>query len=194
MFVTKRLLNNNRKNSLSERGSNPLYPAHQPTQHNNVNYVKHVCMYVRTFVRMYCVFVCVCMVVRTLCVCVCVCVCVRVCVCNYFSAWSAPPLLIYTLTPLFTRSARIEPICHMRTMKVQTSLRILAIWSGLPFLLMSITESIDYVSGQRKPWSDCANAQADLGLRCPLVRWGTFSNVAWHVCVLLAITIQISRY
>ena len=37
------------------------------------------------------------------------------------------------------------------------------IWS----LFIHSIVSNDSVSGQRRPWSDCADAQADLGLRCP---------------------------
>ena len=33
-------------------------------------------------------------------------------------------------------------------------------------LIHSIVSN-DSVSGQRRPWSDCADAQADLGIRCP---------------------------
>ena len=34
----------------------------------------------------------------------------------------------------------------------------------------------DSVSGQWRPWSDCANVQSDLGLRCPHMPADTFSH------------------
>ena len=36
------------------------------------------------------------------------------------------------------------------------------------------------VSGQWRPWSDCADAQADLGLRCPLYARRRF-RMAWSI-------------
>ena len=41
-----------------------------------------------------------------------------------------------------------------------------------PFIISLV--SSDYVSGQRRPWSDCASAQSDLGLRCPHMPEDTF--------------------
>ena len=38
--------------------------------------------------------------------------------------------------------------------------------------------SNDFVSGQWRPWSDCADAQADLGLRCPHMPENTYSHGA----------------
>ena len=38
-------------------------------------------------------------------------------------------------------------------------------------------------SGQGRPWSDCADAQADLGLRCPHMLEDTFSLGAAHILV-----------
>ena len=40
--------------------------------------------------------------------------------------------------------------------------------------------SYDSVSGQRRPRSDCADAQADLGLRCSHVPEDMFSHDAAH--------------
>ena len=48
--------------------------------------------------------------------------------------------------------------------KIQISMRIRAVWSRHSTTCTTI--SIDFVSGQRRPWSACANAQADQGLRC----------------------------
>ena len=39
----------------------------------------------------------------------------------------------------------------------------------------------DSASGQRRPWSDCADAQADLGLRCSHMPEDTLSHGAVHV-------------
>ena len=36
----------------------------------------------------------------------------------------------------------------------------------------------DFASGQGRPWSDCADAQSDLGLHCPHMRENTFSHGA----------------
>ena len=42
-------------------------------------------------------------------------------------------------------------------------------------LIHSIVSN-DSVRGKRRPWSDCADAQADLGLRCPHMLEDTFSH------------------
>ena len=39
--------------------------------------------------------------------------------------------------------------------------------NGICYTLIYSTLSNDSVSGQRRPRSDCADAQSDLGLRCP---------------------------
>ena len=47
-----------------------------------------------------------------------------------------------------------------------------------PFIHSTISN--DSFSGHRWPWSDCADAQADLGHRCPLISEDTFSPGASH--------------
>ena len=43
--------------------------------------------------------------------------------------------------------------------------------------------SNDSVGGHRRPWSDCADAQADLGLCCPHLPEDTFSRIKAQVIV-----------
>ena len=47
---------------------------------------------------------------------------------------------------------------------------------GIFFPLIHTMMTNDFVSGQRRPWSDYANAQAHLGLRCPHMLKDTFSH------------------
>ena len=47
---------------------------------------------------------------------------------------------------------------------------------GICFPFIYSVVSNESVSGQRRPWSDCADAQADLGLCCPHMPEGTFSH------------------
>ena len=49
---------------------------------------------------------------------------------------------------------------------------------GLHSLIIHSVVSSDSVSGLWRPWTDCANAQADLGLRCPHVPEDKFSHGA----------------
>ena len=44
---------------------------------------------------------------------------------------------------------------------------------------------IDSVSRQWRPWSACPFAQADLGLHCLQIAYGSFSCIACHNCMLL---------
>ena len=52
---------------------------------------------------------------------------------------------------------------------------------GIYSLLIHSVVFSNFVSGQRKSWSDCAEAQADLGLCCPLMPEDMFSYGAAHV-------------
>ena len=45
---------------------------------------------------------------------------------------------------------------------------------GSPFIHSVVFN--DFISGQWRPWSDCMNVQADLGLRCPHMPKDTFSH------------------
>ena len=52
--------------------------------------------------------------------------------------------------------------------------------SGLYSPLIHSMVSNNSVSGQWRPWSDCADAQADLGLRCPHMPEDVFFRTARH--------------
>ena len=67
--------------------------------------------------------------------------------------------------------------------------------SNLSILRLSTytTLFIDSISGKRRPWSACANAQADLGLRCPQIAFRCFSCIAHHIftgkyCLIYQVT------
>ena len=53
--------------------------------------------------------------------------------------------------------------------------------------MMYFIVSNDSASGQRRPWSDCADAQADLGLRWLPMPEGTFWHGAAHVTYILVL-------
>ena len=52
---------------------------------------------------------------------------------------------------------------------------------GICSLLKHSLVSNDSFCGQRRTWSDCADAQSDLGLRCPHMPKDMFSHGADHV-------------
>ena len=52
---------------------------------------------------------------------------------------------------------------------------------GLCSAFIHSVVSNDYVSGQWRPWSDCAKAQSDLGLRCPHTLKPTFTHGAAYL-------------
>ena len=49
-----------------------------------------------------------------------------------------------------------------------------------PFVY-SVVLSSESIIGYRRTWSDCANAQSDLGLRCPYISQGPFSCSTYHM-------------
>ena len=63
----------------------------------------------------------------------------------------------------------LRPLCHIRIAQVQMSVHIRAILSGHSLFVDIYTIVIDCVSGQRRPRSACAFAQADQGLHCPQI-------------------------
>ena len=54
--------------------------------------------------------------------------------------------------------------------------------------------SDDSVSGQRRPRSDCADAQADLGLRCPHMPEDAFSHGEAHIYIISYTKLQESNF
>ena len=55
----------------------------------------------------------------------------------------------------------------MWTVKVQMSVPIRAVWWGHSLFVDMYYSIHCYGRGQRRPWSDCVNGQADQGLHCP---------------------------
>ena len=55
---------------------------------------------------------------------------------------------------------------------------------GICYRLVHFTVSNDYVRGQRRLWSDCADAQADLSLYCPHMPGDTFLHGAAHIMAI----------
>ena len=55
--------------------------------------------------------------------------------------------------------------------------RMRKVSSGICAPLIHSIVSNDFVNGQQRPWSDCADAQAYLGRRCPHIPEDTFSHL-----------------
>ena len=100
-------------------------------------------------------------------------------------------LCIRCINPTFARSWRIHLMGRVKQKKAPSNTRNMR-WlrsscecakyqPGLCSPFMQSKESNDSVSGQWRPWSDCADAQADLGLRCPHMPEGTFSHGTAHI-------------
>ena len=53
----------------------------------------------------------------------------------------------------------------------------------------------DSVSGQRRPRSDCTDAQSDLGLRCPHMRGNILSQGLLHIlCIVFVLNAVSSKF
>ena len=68
---------------------------------------------------------------------------------------------------IMMRNVAKRPLCHLRTAIVHMCVRTVPSDLDILCSLTYTTVSRDSVSGLRRPRSACANAQADLGLRCP---------------------------
>ena len=63
---------------------------------------------------------------------------------------------------------------NMHQMRIFRSSRACAKYHSSPVIHFVVSN--DYISEQWRPWSDCANAQADLGLRCSHMPEDMFSH------------------
>ena len=68
---------------------------------------------------------------------------------------------------------------HPPNAKIQIILRIRKVLFGPLLPIHSVIDN-DSFSGKWRPWSDCADAQADLGIRCPQMPEDTFSYGSAH--------------
>ena len=76
-----------------------------------------------------------------------------------------------------SRNVWKRPFGHVRPAKIQISLRIRAVWSESSLGAFWIAKDAVSSRGQRRLWSDCAHAQADLNLRWAHMSEGTFSHI-----------------
>ena len=65
---------------------------------------------------------------------------------------------------------------------------------GVISLLIHAIVYINSVSGRRRLWSDCADAQADLGLRCPHMPKDTFLHGAAHLMMCLKLATNLYTF
>ena len=66
---------------------------------------------------------------------------------------------------------------HVHNVQIQINLCMCKVSSGPWISIQIAVVSNDSVSGQGRPLSDCANAQADLGLQCLHMPEDTFSPI-----------------
>ena len=88
------------------------------------------------------------------------------------------PLHIRICMQIWTASSEIVP-SSMR--KFRSSCACAKYHPCLSSQFVHSVVSNDTVSGQHMPWSDCANAQADLDFRCPHMPEDSFSHGASHM-------------
>ena len=82
-----------------------------------------------------------------------------------------------------SRYVRKRTFGHVRPAKIQISLRIRAVWSESSVDAFWIAKDVNVLFGQRRLWSDCADAQANLSLRWVHISEGTFSLVAVNIMI-----------
>ena len=65
---------------------------------------------------------------------------------------------------------------HVQNAQIQIHTTRAQSHPGICFPMMHSIVSSDYGSEQWRSWSDCADAQADLGIRCPHMPENTFNS------------------
>ena len=76
------------------------------------------------------------------------------------------------------RVKRTSAFEHAENAQIRINLGMRKVLSGRLLSIHISVVSNDSVRVQRRPGSDCADAQADLGLRCPQMPEDTFSHGA----------------
>ena len=99
------------------------------------------------------------------------------------------PLTVSLLVIILGAPSEKVPSDMRKNAQIQVVLRMHKVSSGPSPLHSYPIVSDDSGRGQWKPWSDCANAQADLGLRCPHMPKDTISHVAVHFSIVAFIFI-----
>ena len=92
-----------------------------------------------------------------------------------------PLALLYHLTMLSKKCLRKCTKCAVRS-SYPCAIYHLSLCS--PFIHFVVSN--DLISGQSRPWSDCTDVQADLGLRCPHMPEDTFLLGVAHIILLHA--------
>ena len=64
--------------------------------------------------------------------------------------------------------------------KIQISPSICSVWSESVLGAILIAKDEKLLHADNEAWSDCADVQSDLSLRCAYVSEGTFSHVVVH--------------
>ena len=94
---------------------------------------------------------------------------------------------------LWTSSRENVPLSMRKMCRLRSSCTYSRYHLGLYSPFMQFVVSDDYVSGQWRPWSECVNVQADLGLYCPHMpdnmflhgaawrKGGTFGSTSRHI-------------
>ena len=85
------------------------------------------------------------------------------------------------LLEYMNRNVRKCTLRHVHPVKIQIRLRIRAVWSESSLgAFFDSKRCLVSSCGQARPWSDCADAQADLSVRWAHMPEGMFSHVAVH--------------
>ena len=80
------------------------------------------------------------------------------------------------ISTIWTLSSKTNAFDYTQNTQIPAVLRIVPSWP-----LLSLHKFLVYndsVNGQKMPWSDCADAQADLGIRCSHIPEDAFSHGA----------------
>ena len=98
--------------------------------------------------------------------------------------------------PHLARAKRKRVFKHAQNAQVQSSRVCAMSHPGKCSPPIHSAVSIDSRNGQRRPWSDCADAQADLDLRCPHIPEDTFSHgsVCLEFCSLFILPVQLWKH
>ena len=101
---------------------------------------------------------------------------------DYIEKW---PFMVIFQYNLYIFLSIFEP-CYIQNHVITDRVIQVVMYSDQKLCNTSLcsAEPNDSISGQWLSWSDCVDAQADLGLRCPHMTEGTFSHGMAHVMLV----------
>ena len=100
---------------------------------------------------------------------------------SWLTSWAVALIILCDVNPLLPIKYGPHQAKNAQNVRKHTILHMRRFSSGHLLSIETFFSLQCSIFGQQRPWSDCADAQADLGLRCPHMPEYTFSHDEAHI-------------